>query len=115
MAGDDSVQARADNISLVLYCLGILSGVVEVVQFITQQGPGGEGLPQEKIVALSASIFLIASAASLALPPLCNIICCRLCFLFSVFSCAFLLSPFVPIELFWVPYIACVFPLLRLL
>ncbi|XXG55309.1 hypothetical protein AAC387_Pa03g3007 [Persea americana] len=115
MAGDDSVQARADNITLVLYCLGILSGVVEVVQFIKQQGSGGEGLPQGKIVVLSVSISLIASAASLALRPRYTTICSRLCFLFSVFSCAFLLAPFVPIKLFWVPYIACVFPLLRLL
>lgn len=115
MAGDDSVQAKADNISLVLCCLGFLSVVVEVLQFITQKGSGGEGLPRVKIVALSVSISLIASAASLTVPPRYNIICCRLCLLLSVFSCAYLLSHFVPIKLFWVPYIACGFPLLRLL
>ncbi|KAJ8637194.1 hypothetical protein MRB53_011461 [Persea americana] len=112
---DNLVQAKADNISLVLYCLGILSGVVEVLQFIEQQGSGKEGLPQGKIVALIVSISLIASAASLALRPRYNTICCRLCFLFSVFSCAFLLSPLVPIKLFWVPYFSCVFPFLHLL
>lgn len=111
MSEGDTVQAKADNISLVVFSFGIMSAIVEVLHLIKQECSGGEG----KIIVLFVTIALIASAASVALRPPYTTICSRISFLFSVLACALLLSPFVPNKLFWVPYLACVFPLLHLL
>ncbi|XXG55303.1 hypothetical protein AAC387_Pa03g3001 [Persea americana] len=113
MAEGDLVQPEERHSSLGLQGLGILSTVAQLFQTIKQGSGGGGG--EEKKISLIASFSLIAFAASVVL-PLCYInICCCISFFFSVLVCAFLLSQFVPDKLFWVPYIACIFPLLHLL
>lgn len=100
-----------DEISLAFFWFGLASVITQVLL-------SGGGLPPEKEnIAVSMSIAIIALAASVSLPlrPLYITICCRLSICSSALTCAFLLSPFLPSKLFWVPYIACVFTLLHLL
>ncbi|RWR77057.1 hypothetical protein CKAN_00553000 [Cinnamomum micranthum f. kanehirae] len=113
MAEANFFHLGAQHFSAGVYGFNMLSAFVGLLQS-TKPG-SGSGSIEEKIISLSVSFSILAFAASVALPPRYTTILCRTSFFFSVLACSFLLSPFVPHVLFWVPHLACVFPLLHLL
>ena len=111
MAEANFLHLGAQHFSIGLYGFNMQSAVVGLLQSTKP----GSGSIEGKIISLSVSFSIFAFAASVALPPRFTTILCRISFFFSVLACSFLLSPLAPHVLFWVPHLACVFPLLHLL
>ncbi|XXG55318.1 hypothetical protein AAC387_Pa03g3015 [Persea americana] len=111
MADANFFHLGAQHFSIGLYGFNMQSAVVGLLQSTKP----GSGSIEGKITSLSVSFSIFAFAASVALPPRFTTVLCRISFFFSVLACSFLLSPLAPHVLFWVPHLACVFPLLHLL